>query len=188
MPIRIYNSLSNSKETFETLEPGKVGMYLCGPTVYKPSHIGHAVGPVIFDAIKRYLTSFHGYEVTWVVNITDVEDKLIAEADAQGIEVFELAARVEASYHEALSALNVTGVDHFPKASENIAEIIAMIETLIATDFAYVVGGDVYFNVTNDDDYGKLSNRNPDDQTGQRTLASGTKRHDCDFYILIQAR
>ena len=188
MPIHIYNSLSNSKELFEPIEPGRVGMYLCGPTVYKPSHIGHAVGPIIFDTLKRYLTTFHGYQVTWVVNITDVEDKLITEADAQGIEVFELARRVEQSYHEALAALAVDGVDHFPKASENITEIIAMIETLITTDHAYVVGGDVYFNITNDDDYGKLSNRNPDDQTGQRELASGPKRHPGDFALWKQAR
>lgn len=188
MSIRIYNSLSNSKEPFETLEPGKVGMYLCGPTVYKPSHIGHAVGPVIFDAIKRYLTIFHGYKVTWVVNITDVEDKLIAEANAQGIDVFELAQRVEQNYHDALAALAVDGVNHFPKASENIAEIISMIETLIAEDYAYVVGGDVYFNVTQDDDYGKLSNRNPDDQTGHRDLASGPKQHPGDFALWKKAR
>ncbi|GJM25727.1 MAG: cysteine--tRNA ligase [Phycisphaerae bacterium] len=188
MPIRIYNSLSNSKESFETIEPGKVGMYLCGPTVYKPSHIGHAVGPVIFDTIKRYLTIFHGYKVNWVVNITDVEDKLIAEANVQGIGVFELAQRVEQNYHDALAALAVDGVDHFPKASENIAEIISMIETLISTDYAYVVGGDVYFNVTNDDDYGKLSNRNPDDQTGHRELASGPKKHPGDFALWKQAR
>ncbi len=188
MPIRIYNSLSNSKEDFEPIEPGKIGMYLCGPTVYKPSHIGHAVGPVIFDAIKRYLTTFHGFDVTWVVNITDVEDKLIAEANVQGIGVFELAERVEQNYHDALAALAVTGVDHFPKASENIAEIIEMIETLIESEYAYVVGGDVYFSVTQDDDYGKLSNRNPDDQAGHRELASGPKKHPGDFALWKQAR
>ncbi|NOX58609.1 MAG: cysteine--tRNA ligase, partial [Planctomycetes bacterium] len=183
MAIRVYNSLSNSKEPFEPITPGKVGMYLCGPTVYKPSHIGHAVGPIVFDSIKRYLTIFHGYEVTWVVNITDVEDKLIAEADAQGIGVFELAESVTQNYFDAMAALHVDGVDHFPKASEHIAEIIAMINQLIETNFAYAVGEDVYFNVTRDDDYGKLSNRKPDDQSGQRELASGAKRHPGDFAL-----
>ena len=97
MSLKIYNTLTQTKETFMPVQPGKVGIYLCGPTVYKPSHIGHAVGPIIFDAVKRYLT-FKGFEVTWVVNITDVEDKLIAEAQAQGVSVRELADRVTASY------------------------------------------------------------------------------------------
>ena len=139
MSIRIYNSLSNSKEPFETIEPGKVGMYLCGPTVYKPSHIGHAVGPVIFDAIKRYLTIFHGYKVNWVVNITDVEDKLIAEANAQGIGVFELAQRVEKNYHDALAALarqSVTAPAARPEESAEVAPEAALKTPLPVTPAA----------------------------------------------------
>src|SRR5436189_4943538 len=104
--IRVYNTLSKNKEPFETLRPGKVGIYLCGPTVYKPSHIGHAVGPVIFDTIKRYLM-FKGFQVTWVVNITDVEDKLINEAAARKISVKELAERVAQNYLQALAQLGV---------------------------------------------------------------------------------
>jgi cysteinyl-tRNA synthetase len=93
MALRVYNTLTRQKETFQTVEPGKVRMYLCGPTVYKPSHIGHMVGPVIFDTVKRYLT-YLGYQVTWVVNITDVDDKLIVRARELGTTVKELAERM----------------------------------------------------------------------------------------------
>src|SRR3989337_2232592 len=109
--LRVYNTLSKSKEPFETVQPGKVGMYLCGPTVYKPSHIGHMVGPVIFDAIKRYL-AYSGYEVTGVVNITDVDDKLINESNARGISMAELAEEMTADYRRNLAALGVDTIDH----------------------------------------------------------------------------
>src|SRR6476469_11092389 len=101
MSLRVYNTLTKKKELFEPVRPGKVGMYLCGPTVYKSPHIGHMVGPVIFDAIKRYLV-YKGFEVTWVVNITDVEDKLIIEAAAQKTTVKELAERITQNYLQAL--------------------------------------------------------------------------------------
>src|SRR5271165_3411622 len=106
--IRLYSTLSRSKEPLETVRPGKVGMYLCGPTVYKPSHIGHMVGPVIFDTVKRYLT-YLGYQVTWVVNITDVDDKLIVRARELGTTVKDLAERMTADYVACLKKLNVVG-------------------------------------------------------------------------------
>src|SRR5438046_6053678 len=106
MALRVYNTLTRQKESFETLEPGKVGMYVCGPTVYKPSHLGHMVGPVIFDTVKRYLT-YCGYDVTLVINITDVDDKLIVEAPKQKLTVAELAERVTADYVRNLQTLNV---------------------------------------------------------------------------------
>ena len=188
MSLRVYNSLTQTKELFEPIRPGKVGIYLCGPTVYKPSHIGHAVGPIIFDTIKRYLV-FKGYEVTWVVNITDVDDKLIAEAAAQNTTVPELANRITASYLEALTALGVTGIDHMPKASEHIPEIIDICQRLIAKDAAYVSGGDVYFDVSKDPDYGKLSHRKPEEQqAGTRELASGEKRNPGDFALWKAAK
>ncbi|MCH7813396.1 MAG: cysteine--tRNA ligase [Planctomycetes bacterium] len=187
MSLRVYNTLTHTKEVFEPLDPPKVGIYLCGPTVYKPSHIGHAVGPIVFDAIKRYLT-FRGYEVTWVVNVTDVEDKIIVEAARQGCSSLELARRVTQDYLEAMTALNVTGIDRMPKASEHIGDIIAFVEKLIERGYAYVVGGDVYFDVTADEDYGKLSNRSIDDQVGQRELVSGPKRHPGDFALWKEAK
>ncbi len=188
MSLKVFNTLTQKKEMFEPVIPGQVGMYVCGPTVYKPSHIGHAVGPVIFDTIKRYL-QYKGYKVTWVVNITDVEDKLIAEAKAQGCGVKELAERITANYLEAMKALNVTGIDHLPKASEYIEGIIRMCERLIAKGAAYVVKGDVYFDVSADADYGKLSHRKVEDQqAGSRDLAGEEKRNPSDFALWKAAK
>src|ERR1017187_8088137 len=150
--IRLYSTLSRSKEPLETVQPGKVGIYLCGPTVYKPSHIGHMVGPVIFDAIKRYLV-YSGYEVTFVVNITDVDDKLIIEAPKQNVSVSELAERITADYCKNLKRLNVTSIDHMPRATHHIGDIIEIIQGLIAKGFAYPADGDVYFDVSRDKDY-----------------------------------
>ncbi len=187
MGIRVYNTLTNRKEPFETVTPGKVGIYVCGPTVYKPSHIGHAVGPIIFDAIKRYLVH-RGFEVTLVINITDVDDKLIAEAASQETTVPELAERVAKDYLAAMRAFNVTGIDHMPKASEHIGDIIDMCQRLIARGAAYESHGDVYFDITADDDYGKLSNRSPEEQAGQRELVSGVKKHPGDFALWKAAK
>src|SRR6516164_8165536 len=119
MALRVYNTLSREKEPFQTVRPNQVGMYVCGPTVYKPSHLGHMVGPVIFDTVKRYLT-YRGYQVTLVVNITDVDDKLIVQAKKQNTTVPELAERVTADYVQSLQQLGVTGIDHMPRATEHI--------------------------------------------------------------------
>ena len=146
MTIRVYNTLTKTKEPFEPLQEGQVGIYLCGPTVYKPSHIGHMVGPVIFDTVKRYL-AYNGYEVTWVVNITDVDDKLIAESQRRGISMSEVAEEMTADYLENLAALNVQEIDAMPKATDHIADIISFIEGLIEKDFAYAVDGDVFFEI-----------------------------------------
>jgi len=182
MALRIYNTLSRTKEAFEPVQPGRVSIYLCGPTVYKPSHIGHAVSPILFDTVKRYLMH-KGFSVTFVINITDVDDKLIAESAAQGVTMAELADKVAANYFECLDALGVRNVDAFPKATENMGSIIALVERLIAKDAAYVVDGDVYFDHTKAVDYGKLSRRNVDDAlSGTRGVAS-TSRHPADFAL-----
>ena len=142
MPLRVYNTLSQTKELFETVVPGKVGMYVCGPTVYSQSHIGHMVGPVIFDTVKRYLT-YCGYAVTWVVNINDVDDKLIVRARELNTTVKELAERMTADYVDSLRSLNVTSIDKMPRATEHIPGMIEMIGGLIAKGFAYAAAGDV---------------------------------------------
>src|SRR5262245_4981242 len=121
--LRIYSTLTRTKETFVPVKPGQVGMYLCGPTVYKPSHIGHMVGPVIFDAVKRYLV-YLGYNVTWVVNITDVDDKLIKESAARNMTMAQLAEEMTGDYMRNLTALGVDTINHFPKATDNMQEII----------------------------------------------------------------
>ena len=182
MSLRIYNTLSREKELFEPVTPGKVGIYLCGPTVYKPSHIGHAVGPVVFDTVKRYLVH-KGFEVRLIINITDVEDKLIEEAAAQGRAMSEIAREVEADYLRCLEALGVRSVDAFPRATENMDKIIALVERLVEKGAAYVVDGDVYFDHSAAVDYGKLSGRAVDMAvTGTRELA-GRSRHPADFAL-----
>lgn len=189
MTLRVFNTLTGEKELFESVRPGEVGIYLCGPTVYKPAHIGHAVGPVIFDVVKSYLT-FKGYKVNWVVNVTDVEDKLIVEAEAQGRSVQDLARELEQKYIESMGALGVKAIDHMPRASEHIQEIIDHIEQLIKQDVAYEVDGDVYFDVTRDEDYGKLTNRKPDEQfAGTRDgLVHSAKRNPGDFALWKAAK
>src|SRR6478752_6727857 len=136
MTLRVYNTLTQQKELFDPVTPGKVRMYLCGPTVYKSPHIGHMVGPVIFDAVKRYL-QFKGFEVTWVVNITDVDDKLIDAAREQNTTVTDLAELHTKNYMNALQAFGVDTIDHFPKASDHIGEIVEMCRVLIEKGFAY---------------------------------------------------
>jgi cysteinyl-tRNA synthetase len=158
-------------------------MYVCGPTVYSPSHIGHMVGPVIFDTIKRYL-KYAGYEVTWVVNITDVDDKLIVQAQKDKVSVKDLAERVTKDYLDCLAALGVDGIDHMPKATEHIAEIIEINAGLIEKGYAYASGGDVYFDVSKASEYGKLSHRDPEELlAGARIEPSSLKRHPGDFAL-----
>src|SRR6185312_630224 len=142
MALRVYNTLTRQKEEFQTVEPGKVRRYVCGPTVYKPSHIGHMGGPVIFDTVKRFLT-YMGYQVTWVVHITDVDDQLIVRARELGTTVKELAEQMTADYLDCLRKLNVLGIDHMPRATEHIAEMIEIMRGLIERGHAYPSGGDV---------------------------------------------
>src|SRR2546421_9467239 len=130
MALRVYNTLTREKQDFQPIMAGKVGMYVCGPTVYKPSHVGHMVGPVIFDTVKRYLT-YLGYQVTWVVNITDVDDKLIVRARELNTTVKELAEKMEVDYVSCLKRLNVTGIDKMPRATDHIQEMIDIMRGLI---------------------------------------------------------
>ncbi|MBN1910929.1 MAG: cysteine--tRNA ligase [Pirellulales bacterium] len=185
--IRVYNTLSKTKEPFEPVSPGKVGMYLCGPTVYKPSHIGHMVGPVIFDAIKRYLV-YSGYDVTFVINVTDVDDKLIAESANRGMPMEKLAAEMTADYMQNLRAMAVDSVDHFPKATDNIDEIIRLTATLVDKGFAYESKGDVYFDVTKSKDYGKLSGRSVEAMQCELSENIRLKRNSADFALWKSAK
>ena len=185
--IRVYNTLTGQKEPFETVEPGKVGIYLCGPTVYKEAHIGHMVGPIIFDCIKRYLT-YCGYDVNWVVNITDVDDKLIAESQRRGVSMAQVATEMTMDYCANLLAMGVDQITQMPRATENMQEIIQFIEKLIDKDFAYDVEGDVFFDVAKDSEYGKLSNRRADDQQGEGGGAAAKKRSAADFALWKSAK
>jgi cysteinyl-tRNA synthetase len=187
LDIRVYNTLTRQKEPFQTIHPGRVGMYLCGPTVYAEAHIGHMVGPVIFDTIKRYLV-YSGYEVTWVVNITDVDDKLIAAAKKRGIPMSQVATEMTMDYLSNLQSLGVNQIDQLPRATDNIDEIILFIQQLIERGFAYASGGDVFFDVTRDPEYGKLSNRSADSQQGEGGEAASKKRSPGDFALWKSAK
>lgn len=183
MALQMYSTLSRKKEPFHKKPNDTVSMYVCGPTVYKPSHIGHMVGPVIFDTVKRYLT-YAGYKVTWVVNITDVDDKLIKRAAELGTTVPALAEKMTVDYFECLKQLNVTGIDKFPRATEHIDGMRGMISRLIEKGYAYPAGGDVYFDVSRDPDYGKLCNRDPEQlEAGARIEVSDKKRNPGDFAL-----
>ena len=185
--IRVYNTLSRQKEPFKTLVPGKVGMYLCGPTVYAEAHIGHMVGPVIFDTIKRYLV-YSGYEVTLVVNITDVDDKLIASSRKRGITMSQVATEMTMDYLANLQSLGVNQIDHLPRATDYMDEIIEFVKELILKGFAYASGGDVFFDVTRDPSYGQLSNRTADSQQGEGGEAASKKRSSGDFALWKSAK
>jgi cysteinyl-tRNA synthetase len=187
MSLRIYNTLTRSKDVFEPVRPGKVGMYLCGPTVYKSPHIGHMVGPIIFDVVKRYLV-FKGYAVTFVVNITDVDDKLINASIERNELMDVIAARHTAEYMDALKALGIDTIDQFPKATDHMADIIAMTAKLVEKGNAYAVDGNVWFDVTKDPGYGKLSGRKVEDSSaGDGENASG-KRNPADFALWKRAK
>jgi cysteinyl-tRNA synthetase len=182
-PLQVYSTLTRKKEPFPKRPGEPVTMYVCGPTVYKPAHIGHMVGPVIFDTIKRYL-NYLGYPVKWLVNITDVDDKMIAAAAKQNTTVKDLAERMTADYLENLKKLNVTGIDGFPKATDHIADMIKTISGLVENGYAYPADGDVYFNVSKDEDYGKLCGFDPTAlEEGSRVEVSAKKKNANDFAL-----
>src|SRR6478672_8249691 len=187
MTLRVYNTLTKQKELLQPVRPGKVGIYLCGMTVYKSPHIGHMVGPVIFDAIKRYLV-YKGYEVTWVVNITDVDDKLIDASKKVGQPMQEIAEQYTRDYLDTLKLLGIDTIDKMPKATDHIAEIIEMCETLIGKGHAYAAEGNVYFDVTKDPDYGKLSHRKVEEQETTGRVDAAGKRNAADFALWKRAK
>jgi cysteinyl-tRNA synthetase len=182
MSLRVYNTLTKNKESFQPVVPGKVGIYLCGPTVYKPSHIGHMVGPVIFDTIKKYLV-YSGFDVMLVINVTDVDDKLIAEAEKRRMSMADLAVEMTTDYMENLAAMGVDSVDSFPRATDNIPQIIEFIQSLIQQGFAYASDGDVYFDVGKYPEYGKLSHRNLDELQGEGGDMARRKHSPFDFAL-----
>jgi cysteinyl-tRNA synthetase len=185
--IRVYNTLSKAKEPFQPVQSGKVGVYLCGPTVYKPSHIGHMVGPVIFDAVKRYL-AYSGYQVTLVINMTDVDDKLIAESSARGMPMARLAEEMIADYMANLQAMEIDTVDHFPRATEHIGHIVDFTDALVKNGFAYESEGDVYFDVSKAQDYGKLSHRTLESMQLEGGSTAERKRNAADFALWKSAK
>ncbi|MBF0525207.1 MAG: cysteine--tRNA ligase [Deltaproteobacteria bacterium] len=183
MPIRIYNTLTGKKEDFVPLQPGRVGIYVCGVTVYDLCHIGHARSAVVFDVIVGYFR-WRGFKVNFVRNFTDVDDKIINRANESGISVAELADKFIAAFYDDMDALGVKRADVEPRVTEHIEDIVATVAELVAKNHAYAVGGDVYYDVTSFPEYGKLSHRNLDDmRAGARVETSEQKRHPLDFAL-----
>ena len=188
MTIKIYNTLTHKKEGFETIKPGVVKMYVCGPTVYSKAHVGHAMSAMVFDIIRRYL-EYRGYKMNYLMNFTDVDDKIIASANQLGVDPFELAEGYIHDYEQNLSDLNIKPATFNPRATQEIDQILAMISGLIEKGYAYPVDGDVYFRVTKDADYGKLSGRKIEDmQAGSRIEIDNRKEHPMDFALWKAAR
>jgi cysteinyl-tRNA synthetase len=188
MALRVYNTLTGGKEEFEPLDPGKVRMYVCGVTVYDHCHIGHARANVVFDVIYRYLR-YLGYDVTYVRNYTDIDDKIINRALKEGVPYNQISERFIAEFDRDMARLGLARPTHQPKATDHITEIIDIVEALVAKGFAYQAGGDVYYCVEKFDGYLKLSGRNIEEmQAGARIEVDERKRHPMDFALWKEAK
>jgi cysteinyl-tRNA synthetase len=185
--MQVYNTLTNRKEEFVPIEPGKVRMYVCGPTVYNFFHIGNARPFVVFDTLRRYF-KFRGYEVKFVQNFTDVDDKIINRAKEEGITAPEVSEKYIKEYFKDAEALNVLRADVHPKVSEHIPEIIEFVQTLIDKGYAYEADGDVYYSTRKFSDYGKLSGQNIDDLESGARIAIGEVKEDPLDFALWKAR
>ncbi len=186
--MKIYNTLSRRKEEFIPSKDKEVRMYVCGPNLYGPCHVGHAMSYIFFDVLRRYL-EYRGYTVQHVQNFTDIEDRIIETAQALGISVNELAQRYIERFFAEMDSLNVKRAHHHPRATEVIDKMIEIIQGLIAKGHAYVVDGDVYFRVTSDPDYGKLSGRTLEEmQAGARVEVDPRKEHPMDFALWKAAK
>jgi cysteinyl-tRNA synthetase len=181
--IKLYNTLSGKKEEFVPLKPGKVTMYACGVTVYDYSHLGHARGAVIFDLVQRYFRR-RGFEVKYVRNFTDVDDKIINRAREEGITAADVANKYIDAYQQDMNRLGVGRADVEPRATEHITEMVEVIAGLVQKGHAYVIDGDVYFRVTSFSEYGKLSKRNIEDlKAGARVEVDERKTDPLDFAL-----
>ncbi len=186
--LQVYNTLTKSKEKFEPLREGQVRMYVCGPTTYNYIHLGNARPIVVFDTVRRYL-QYLGYQVTYVQNFTDVDDKIINKAQEEKLEPLALAAKYIDEYFKDADKLNVKRADVHPKVSEHINEIISFIKKLIEKGKAYEVDGDVYFSVRKFAEYGKLSGRSVDDLlVGARIEVDARKKDPLDFALWKKAK
>jgi cysteinyl-tRNA synthetase len=183
MALHIYSTLSREKEDFQTIEAGKVTMYVCGPTVYAKAHVGHAMSSLVFDIIRRYL-EYRGYQVRHAMNYTDVDDKIINKANQMGIDPIRLAETYIDEFGKHLSDLNILPATVYPRATREIPYIIQLITQLGEEGYAYEVDGDVYFRVSKDKDYGKLSSRHLEDmEAGARVDIDERKENPMDFAL-----
>ncbi|CCF86174.1 cysteinyl-tRNA synthetase [Nitrolancea hollandica Lb] len=188
MALKITNTLTGRKEVFEPLEPGRVRMYVCGPTVYSEAHIGHAMSAIIFDVIRRYL-EYAGHEVTFVQNFTDIDDKIIQRAATLGIPPEELAERLIRDWLTETAALNIKPATIYPRATQEIDVIQEIIQGLINSGHAYAADGDVFYRVLSFPGYGKLSKRQIEEMlAGARVEVDPRKEHPMDFVLWKAAK
>ncbi|MDX1600815.1 MAG: cysteine--tRNA ligase [Anaerolineales bacterium] len=188
MTLQIYNTLTRKKESFDPLHEGEVRMYVCGPTVYAKAHVGHAMSSVVFDVVRRYL-EYKGYRVFHVMNYTDVDDKVIDRANELKEDPLKLAERYIREYRQHMLELNVLPASAYPRVSQEIEAIQTMVEGLIESGYAYEVEGDVYFRVSRDEDYGKLSGRRLEDmRAGSRVDVDERKEDPADFALWKSAK
>jgi cysteinyl-tRNA synthetase len=188
MSLRVYSTLTREKSEFKPIEEGKVRVYVCGPTVYDSAHVGHAMSALVFDIVRRYLI-FKGYQVEYVMNFTDVDDKIIARANRMGVEPIELAEQYIDEFRKDLKDLNILPATEHPRATDEIDHIIDMVKRLIDKGAAYEVDGDVYFRVEFVKDYGKLSGRKLEEMNaGSRIRVDARKENPMDFAVWKAAK
>ena len=188
MALRIYNTMTHKKEEFQTLEPSRVRMYVCGPTVYNKAHVGHAMSALVFDIIRRYL-DYRGFQVSHAMNFTDVDDKIILRANEMKVDPFALAEGYIREFEQNLADLNILPATIKPRATQEIPQILKMVQDLIDNGYAYPLNGDVYFRVRKDGDYGRLSGRKLEDmQAGARIDVDSRKEDPMDFALWKSAR
>lgn len=188
MAIKFYNTLTKRIEEFIPLEPGKVKIYMCGPTVYDYFHIGNARSFVMIDIIRRYFI-YKGFEVKFVMNLTDIDDKIINKALSEGVTAQEIATKYSQAFFEDIKKLKIKPADVYPRATENIPYIIELIQKLLDKGYAYQVDGDVYYDVTKFSDYGKLSGKNLEELiSGARVDVNEQKKNPADFALWKAAK
>jgi len=183
MSIKVYDTMRGEVVPFKPIEEGRVGIYVCGPTVYDSSHIGHARTYIAFDIIVRYLT-YRGYEVKYIVNITDIDDKIIKRAQEYNVDPMDLARKFEKSFLEDMESLNLEKALVYPRVSDHIPEVIKMVRVLMEKGYAYQVNGDVYFDVTRSSSLGKLSHQSLNEAlAGARVEVDERKKNPADFAL-----
>jgi cysteinyl-tRNA synthetase len=182
MPLKIYNTMTGEEEEFKPIHGNRVNMFVCGPTVYDLTHIGHARTYIAYDIIARYLR-YKGYSLFYLMNITDVDDKIINRAKERNLNPVDLAQQYTVEFYEDMASLRISSVNLFAKASEYVAEIIAQVNILLEKGYAYVVDGDVYYDISKFPEYGRLSRQKPDELKKHRIEPDPRKRNPNDFSL-----
>ena len=182
MVLKVYNTLNRNKEVFKPIHGNRVNMFVCGPTTYDLSHLGHARTYIAYDIIARYLR-YKGYNLFYIMNITDVDDKIIKRAKAVGLDPLELAKEYEKTFHEDMASLGIESINLFPRASEHIPEIIEQAKSLIKKGYVYETKTGVYYDITKFEDFGALSHQDPSEVRKHRIEPDPTKRNPADFAL-----